>query len=81
MAAVRFNCWSALPALIISTWATTGVAQDNNWNIEASINWTNSANNDMTNFDNGNSVTFNDSGAANSPVILQGARLRPRPSR
>ncbi|MCX6896591.1 MAG: autotransporter-associated beta strand repeat-containing protein, partial [Verrucomicrobia bacterium] len=50
-------------------WTTVGVAQDNLWNIVTSINWTNDSG--MTTFHTGDHVTFDDSGAANSPVDLR----------
>ena len=50
-------------------WASTG-AVNNNWDIEISSNWLNGAVLDI--FDDGDSVTFNNAGAANSPVNLTG---------
>ncbi len=54
------------------TWLTTGVATNNYWDLDvASLNWTNSTSASITPFVNGDNVTFNDSGAANSPVDLR----------
>jgi autotransporter-associated beta strand protein len=46
-------------------------AANNNWNIETDANWTNAAApGPLDIFDNGDTVTFNDAGAANSPVNI-----------
>lgn len=53
-------------------WASTG-AQNNIWDVGASVNWSNGAS--LTVFNPGNRVTFNDSGAPNSPVQIAAVEL------
>ncbi len=57
------------------TWATTGVAVNNYWDVGTSVNWTNHVGLDLETFLNGDSVTFDDSGAANSPVDVRSSVL------
>ena len=57
------------------TWTTTGVAANNYWDVGTSVNWTNKVGLDMEAFQNGDTVTFDDSGAANSPVDVRSAVL------